>query len=165
MSLLRLSAGETTTLEVDVDWTTGGYEKVKVVAGVERAGKIVDAPAAVTMITADQIEKEAAHGQLPKSLEYTPGAEITQSGLYDFNFNTRGFNSSLNRRISTYIDGRDISVVLLGAQEWAALSILDDLANLEFIRGPSAALYGPSFLMDRSGTPTTVSTETVPTAL
>jgi iron complex outermembrane receptor protein len=140
--LVSVAAGDTLELDVEVDWTAGGYERVKVTAAAAHAAKIVDAPAAITSVDEEQIEREAAHGQLPKILEFTPGAEVTQSGLYDFNFNTRGFNSSLNRRVSTYIDGRDVGVVLLGAQEWAAISVLDDLENLEFIRGPSAALYG-----------------------
>jgi outer membrane receptor protein involved in Fe transport len=97
----------------------------------------------VTSISEEEIQHQASQGQVPKILEFTPGAEVTQSGLYDFNFNTRGFNSSLNRRVSTYIDGRDVGVVLLGAQEWSAIAGgLDDVANLEFVRGPSAALYG-----------------------
>lgn len=134
--------GETHELLLEVEWEQGLVESVTIRAA-ELAAKIVDSPAAVTSVPEEQIEREASHGQLPKVLEFTPGAEVTQSGLYDFNFNTRGFNSSLNRRVSTYIDGRDVGVVLLGAQEWAALSFpLDDLANLEFIRGPSAALYG-----------------------
>ena len=137
-----VTEGKTMQQEFDVDWDLGIREEVRVTAAA-RAAKIVDAPAAVTAIPAEQIERQASHGQVPKVLEFTPGAEITQSGLYDFNFNTRGFNSSLNRRVSTYIDGRDVGVVLLGAQEWAAISgALDDVANLEFIRGPSAALYG-----------------------
>ena len=132
----------TTKVEYEVDWTVRGYEEVAVVAE-ELAAKVVDAPAAVTSIPTQQIEQQASQGQVPKILEFTPGAEITQSGLYDFNLNTRGFNSSLNRRVSTYVDGRDVGVVLLGAQEWAAISGgLDDVASLEFIRGPSAALYG-----------------------
>ena len=139
---LVVSEGGTTKVEFEVDWETRGYEEMTVVAE-ELAAKVVDAPAAVTSIPVQQIEQQAAQGQVPKILEFTPGAEVTQSGLYDFNFNTRGFNSSLNRRVSTYIDGRDVGVVLLGAQEWAAISGgLDDVANLEFIRGPSAALYG-----------------------
>ena len=137
-----VTAGRTRQVEIEVDWETGVSEKVTVTA-VQRAAKIVDAPAAVTSIPEEQIERQASTGQVPKLLEFTPGAEVTQSGLYDFNFNTRGFNSSLNRRVSTYIDGRDVGVVLLGAQEWAAISGgLDDVAELEFIRGPSAALYG-----------------------
>jgi outer membrane receptor for ferrienterochelin and colicins len=137
-----VTAGKTNKLEQVVDWDVGVHEEI-VVTAAARAAKIVDAPAAVTAISAEQVEQQASTGQVPKVLEFTPGAEVTQSGLYDFNFNTRGFNSSLNRRVSTYIDGRDVGVVLLGAQEWAAIAgSLDDVANLEFIRGPSAALYG-----------------------
>ena len=139
---LVVSEGGTKQVEFEVDWAIRGYEEVTVIAE-ELAAKVVDAPAAITSIPAEQIVQQASEGQIPKILEFTPGAEVTQSGLYDFNFNTRGFNSSLNRRVSTYIDGRDVGVVLLGAQEWAAIAGgLDDVANLEFIRGPSAALYG-----------------------
>ena len=137
-----VSAGSTTQLPVEVDWELGIVAKVTVTAAAE-AAKTVDSPAAVTSVPEEEIRQVASTGQVPKALEFTPGAEVTQSGLFDFNFNTRGFNSSLNRRVSTYIDGRDVGVVLLGAQEWSAISgALDDVASLEFIRGPSAALYG-----------------------
>ncbi|HEX6850854.1 MAG TPA: TonB-dependent receptor, partial [Candidatus Polarisedimenticolaceae bacterium] len=139
---LVVSEAGTVKVEFEVDWELQGYEEMTVVAEA-LATKVVDAPAAVTAIHEEEIAQVASTGQVPKILEFTPGAEVTQSGLYDFNFNTRGFNSSLNRRVSTYIDGRDVGVVLLGAQEWAAISGgLDDVAQLEFIRGPSAALYG-----------------------
>jgi iron complex outermembrane receptor protein len=139
---LVLAESGTVKVEFEVDWELQGYEEMTVVAEA-LATKVVDAPAAVTAIHEEEIAQVASTGQVPKILEFTPGAEVTQSGLYDFNFNTRGFNSSLNRRVSTYIDGRDVGVVLLGAQEWAAISGgLDDVAKLEFIRGPSAALYG-----------------------
>ena len=114
--------GATAQVDLGIDWEVGIVEE-EVVTAVQRAAKIVDAPAAVTSIPAGgDRDCRPPHGQVPKLLEFTPGAEITQSGLYDFNFNTRGFNSSLNRRVSTYIDGRDVGVVLLGAQEWAAIS-------------------------------------------
>ena len=139
---LIVSEAGTTEVEFQVDWEVKGYEEVTVIAEL-LATKVVDAPAAVTSVAEQEVKEQASTGQVPKVLEFTPGAEVTQSGLYDFNFNTRGFNSSLNRRVSTYIDGRDVGVVLLGAQEWAALSGgLDDVAKLEFVRGPSAALYG-----------------------
>src|SRR5690606_33401083 len=108
-----------------------------------RAERVTEAPAAVSVIPAAEIAREASHGQLPKLLEFTPGAQVTQSGIYDFNFNTRGLNSSLNRRVAVIIDGREPSVPFLGSQEWASVSFpLDDLEQAEFVRGPSAALYG-----------------------
>ena len=140
---VEVTAGMTAELEMAVDWKIGLAESVVVYSASRRVERIVDAPAAVTVINEQQIEREAAHGQIPKLLEFTPGAEVTQSGIYDYNFNTRGLNSSLNRRVATLIDGRDPSVPFLGAQEWAAISFpLDDLSSIELVRGPSAALYG-----------------------
>ena len=140
---VEVVAGETAQSDVAVDWDVSFAETITVLGASRQRERVVDAPAAVTVVTEEEIEREAAHGQLPKLLEFTPGAEVTQSGIYDFNLNTRGFNSSLNRRVATLIDGRDPSVPFLGAQEWASMSFpLDDLAAAEFIRGPSAALYG-----------------------
>jgi outer membrane receptor protein involved in Fe transport len=70
--------------------------------------------------------------------------EIVQSGLYNFNLNSRGFNNFYNRYILTRIDGRDPSLPMFsGSVDWAALSLpLDDVDQLEFVRGPGAALYG-----------------------
>lgn len=138
-----VNAGETTAVDKAVDWEVSFIESITVVGASRRAEKITEAPAAVTVVPAEDIAREAAHGQLPKLVEFTPGAEVTQSGIYDYNLNTRGFNSSLNRRVATIIDGREPSVPFLGAQEWAAISFpLDDLASAEMVRGPSAALYG-----------------------
>lgn len=140
---IEVSADATTQVDQTVDWEVSFAETITVVSASRRAERIVDAPSAVTVVTEAEIARQASHGQLPKLLEFTPGAEVTQSGVYDYNLNTRGFNSSLNRRVAMLIDGRDGSVPFLGSQEWGALSFpLDDIASLELIRGPGAALYG-----------------------
>lgn len=140
---LEVRAGSTATVEKVVGWPIGFAERLTVTSASVQRERIVDAPAAITVVTEDEIASKAAFGQVPKLVEFTPGANVTQSGIYDFNLNTRGFNSSLNRRVLTLIDGRDPGVPYLGSQEWAAISFpVDDLASVEFLRGPSAALYG-----------------------
>ena len=137
-----VSADQTVRVDKTVEWEAGLSETLTVVSASRRVERVVEAPAAVTTVSEREIESKAAHGQLPKLLEFTPGAEATQSGVYDYNFNTRGFNSSLNRRVATLVDGRDPAVPFLGSQEWAAVSFpLDDIERLELVRGPSAALY------------------------
>jgi len=140
---VTVAAGQTVRADATVPWDIAFVDTITVYSASRRTERITEAPAAITLIPEEQIEREGTSGQIPKLLEFTPGAEVTQSGLYDFNFNTRGFNSSLNRRILTLIDGRDPSVPFLGAQEWAAVSFpLDDLASAELVRGPGSALYG-----------------------
>jgi outer membrane receptor for ferrienterochelin and colicins len=140
---VAVAAGATRTVDKQVDWDVIFAEMITVTSVSRREERITEAPAAVTVVTEQEIERQAASGQVPKLLEFTPGVDFTQSGLYDFNFNTRGFNSSLNRRILTLIDGRDPAVPFLGSQEWAAISFpMDELASAELVRGPGSALYG-----------------------
>src|SRR3954471_23490147 len=144
-SAVTVAAGAARTLDQKVDWDLSFAESITVYSVSRKAERITEAPAAVTVVPEEEISLQAPTGQIPKLLEFTPGVDFTQSGLYDFNFNVRGFNSSLNRRILTLIDGRDPSVPFLGAQEWAALSYpLDEFQSVELVRGPGSALYGPN---------------------
>lgn len=140
---VTVAVGTTTNVNKQVDWNLSVAETITVYSASRRTERVVEAPAAVTVASEEDIRAAAPSGQAPKIIESAPGVDFTQSGLYDFNFNTRGFNSSLNRRILTLIDGRDPSVPFLGAQEWAALSYpIDEMASVELVRGPGSALYG-----------------------
>lgn len=118
-------------------------ETITVTAPSRRQERAVDAPAAVSVVSEEQIESQAPSGQLPQTLVGLTGVDSVQSGLYDFNFSTRGFNRPLNRRVLTLVDGRDTSFAFLGAQEWGAMSLpMDQYASAELVRGPRSALYG-----------------------
>jgi iron complex outermembrane receptor protein len=137
-------AGETVTLDEQVESPLFYEETVTVVAPSLLPERILETSAAVTTLLGSDVRLQAADAQVPRILAFTPGAEVTQSGVYDFNVNARGFNTATNRHVKTLIDGRDPSVpVLLGYQDWAANAFaLDELEQAEFIRGPAAALYG-----------------------
>jgi len=116
---------------------------VTVLGASLRSEKITDAPAAVSVLDAREIRLNSTSGQVPKLLETQPGVDIVQSGEHDYNINTRGFNSSLNRRLLVLLDGRDLAVAFLGSQEWNGFSVpVEDLGKIELIRGPGSALYG-----------------------
>jgi outer membrane receptor protein involved in Fe transport len=139
-----IKARATTTLRTVVDWPLTIFESVVVNGTTRLPERLVEAPAAVSVVGSDELARHALHGQLPRLLASTPGVEFVQSGLYDFNLNSRGFNGFYNRHVLTRIDGRDPSMpTVLGHVDWATLSNpLDDFDQLEFVRGPGAALYG-----------------------
>jgi outer membrane receptor for ferrienterochelin and colicins len=138
-----VASGATARVEKKVDWNLSIAETITVYSASRRVERVVEAPAAVTVMSQEEIAAVAPSGQAPRIVESAPGVDFTNSGLYDTNFNARGFNSSLNRRILTLIDGRDPAVAFLGSQEWAALSFpLDEMASVELVRGPGSALYG-----------------------
>jgi iron complex outermembrane receptor protein len=142
---VAVTANDTTALDVDVEWEVLLTHAITVYAASRRRERVVDAPAAVSVVEETEIEQESAHGQLPKVLEALSGVDATQSGLYDFNVNTRGFNSFFNRRVLTLIDGAELSGVSVDYPQWESIStFIDDLATMEMVRGPGSALYGAS---------------------
>src|SRR3954454_14740946 len=105
--------------------------------------RIVEAPAAISVVPPQVLENTSITGQAALALQTMPGVDVVQSGVNDFNVNARGFNSSLNRRVLVLQDGRDLSIAFLGAQEWNGMVLpLEDIGRLEVVRGPGSALYG-----------------------
>lgn len=138
-------ADATTTFDRSVTWDVGFAETITVTTASRRIERIVDAPGAVAAVSATTLALVGATGQLPQLLAGSVGAEMAQNGLYDYNFNTRGFNGFLTKRIQVIIDGRDPSIPGTFSQEWWTVDAMaDDIASVELARGPSAALYGPN---------------------
>ncbi len=140
----NVAIGDTTVTHDQVlDWDVGYAETVTVFGASRRPERLFEAPASVSLVPESTIAREAPQGQLPRVLASIPGVELAQSGVFDFNFNIRGINSTLNRRVLTLIDGRDPASVLVGAQEWASFGAsLDEVARIEVVHGASSALYG-----------------------
>lgn len=142
---LSLSAGtRTTPIETSVDWPLSFVETMVVAAVSRQTERLADAPAAVVSIDAADIARRSGSGQLPLLLAASPGIQVAQSGLFDFNVNARGFNELVNRRVRTELDGRETSLPhVMGYTDWATIaSALDEYEQVEFVRGPGGALYG-----------------------
>jgi outer membrane receptor for ferrienterochelin and colicins len=140
---VTLSAGATVSLVFALVNDVVQMNEILVYGASFRKERITEAPAAMTVVEGKGLQRIASSGQLPKLLEGQPGVDLVQSGLYDFNLNTRGFNSSLNRRVLILLDGRDLGTAFLSSTEWNGLSTpLEDLGRVEMVRGPGSALYG-----------------------
>ena len=134
---------KSTKVDVALSETTFELGEISVFGASRRLEKLTEAPSAVSVIGLEDIRLNSNVGGIPRLLESKPGIDLVQSGVNDFNLNTRGFNSSVTRRVLVLLDGRDLGAAFLGQQEWAGVSVpLEDLGNLEFVRGPGSALYG-----------------------
>lgn len=142
---VTVSAGETVKRDITLIDASVQVGDITVYGASKRTERLTEAPAAVSVLQPADIKLGAASGQLPQLLQSTPGVDLVQSGVQDFNVNTRGFNSSLNRRLLVLQDGRDLAIAFLGNQEWNGLALpVEDFYNIELVRGPGSALYGPN---------------------
>ena len=140
---VEVSANQSVVVNAEMNTKALELGNVTVYGASRRVEKITEAPAAVTVIGMEDIRLNSNAGGVPRLLESKPGIDLVQSGVNDFNLNTRGFNSSVTRRVLVLLDGRDLGAAFLGQQEWGDISVpLEDLSNIEFVRGPGSALYG-----------------------
>ncbi|HUR95117.1 MAG TPA: TonB-dependent receptor [Gemmatimonadales bacterium] len=140
---VTVEPGGTVTADAGLEAVTISLGEI-VVQGASRAPeRIVEAPAAISVVPPEVLQSVSITGQAPVALQSVPGVDVVQSGVNDFNVNARGFNSSLNRRVLVLQDGRDLAIAFLGSQEWNGLTQpLEDLGKVEMVRGPGSALYG-----------------------
>jgi len=139
---LPLGGGSSATHDVVFELEPVRLAEVVVFAASRSPERLVDAPAAISVVAPERIRDLAPLGQTPLLVADLPGVHVRQSGAFDFNLNTRGFNFTNNRRVLVLVDGRDTSVPLLGNQEWADLAVLEDATRVEMLKGPGSALYG-----------------------
>jgi outer membrane receptor protein involved in Fe transport len=138
-----VEAGATTTVDAQLEPVAVALTELVVEGASRGPERIVEAPAAISVVPQEVLQSTSITGQAPLALQAVPGADVVQSGVNDFNVNARGFNSSLNRRVLVLQDGRDLAIAFLGSQEWNGMAQpLEDVGRLEMVRGPGSALYG-----------------------
>lgn len=101
-----------------------------------------EAPAATTVITADDIRRSGATN-VPDILRQVPGLEVAQIDANKWAVTSRGFNREFANKLLVLIDGRSVYTPLFAGTFWDEQDpILEDIERIEVIRGPGATLWG-----------------------
>lgn len=113
-----------------------------VVSASRQAQKITDAPATVTKLSAEVLANSVGNS-FSGALKDVKGIDYVQVGVTSAGINARGFNSSFNNRMLMVEDGR-IAVLPENGLPVGGFTTLNklDLASVEVLIGPGAALYG-----------------------
>lgn len=106
--------------------------------------KKMDAPAAVTVITADDI-RDYGYRSLADVLRSVRGVNMTYDRIYEY-VGVRGFGRSgdYNSRVLLMIDGRRVNDVIYDQAFLGSDGLVDmeNVARVEFVPGSGSALYG-----------------------
>lgn len=129
----------------DFDPTTLSIEqlmnsKVSTVTRTEQ--KFSDAAAAVYVITQDDIQRSGATN-IPGILRMVPGVQVAQISANEWAITARGFNGRFANKLLVLLDGRTVYSPTFAGVRWENLDlILDDIEQIEVIRGPGASVWG-----------------------
>ena len=108
----------------------------------KRQDKVIDAPAAIELVSASDIKKEESTN-LGSYLKGIKGVDFTSSGVNNYSISVRGFNSSFSSRLLTLTDGRVASIPALRVVNYSTVpQSSKDIESIEVVIGPATALYG-----------------------
>ena len=118
------------------------YVEQVVVTASKVEQQLVNAPATVSVVTADVIASTPAtnYAELFRAV---PGVNLSQTSARDFNITMRGAASTLATSTLALIDGRSLYLDFFGFVAWDILPVNpNELKQIEVIRGPASAVWG-----------------------
>src|SRR5882762_7912119 len=106
-----------------------------------RAERLADAPAALYVITGDDIHRSGVTS-LAEALRLAPNLEVARIDARQYAISARGFNNSIGNKLLVLIDGRTVYTPLFSGVFWDAQdTLLEDVERIEVISGPGATLW------------------------
>ena len=148
--LVPLGAGAATTADLSqlsADLSQLSIEdlsKVEITSVTKRPQPLSEAPAAIFVITNDDILRSGA-AFLPDALRLAPNLQVARVNSETYAITARGFNHSAAtaNKLQVLIDGRSVYTPLYSGVFWDASSVmLADLDRIEVISGPGGTLWG-----------------------
>lgn len=116
--------------------------KVEVSSFARKAQALADTPAAVYVVTAEDIERSGVTS-VPEALRLVPGVNVGRISNAMWAVTIRGFNGRFANKLLVMIDGRSVYSPLFSGTLWEAQdTLLEDIDRIEVIRGPGAAMWG-----------------------
>ena len=140
---IAIDPSKGTAVNVDMISTNISLNQV-VVSVSRRKEKLIDAPASISVISHDQLERNVVTTPADE-LKTTAGVDVMRTGLVSSNVVVRGFNDIFSGSVLYVIDNRIAAVPSLrvNAMQLSPTSTLD-YDKIEVVRGPASALYGPN---------------------
>jgi len=115
---------------------------VEVTIASKKEAKMFETPAAVYVVTAEDIRRSGATS-IPDALRMVPGLQVASLSSNFTAVSSRGFNSLYAKRMLVMIDGRSIYTPLHGGVYWDMHDVmLKDVERIEVVRGPGGTLWG-----------------------
>ena len=103
---------------------------------------VSEAPANIEIITQDDICRSGAT-TIPEALEFLPGVYVRRYGIADVDVGIRGYDQPYNPRLLVLVNGREVYEQAYGDVPWSEIPVqLDEIRQIEVIKGPNSALYG-----------------------
>jgi iron complex outermembrane receptor protein len=135
------------TADEEIDALLGPqHEETMIVTASRKEESLLDAPVSITVVGELQIETSPAEN-MADLLRGVPGLNAAQTSARQISVSTRTPTSALANSQLVMVDGRSIYQDFFGLVMWDVLPVqLDELKQVEVLRGPGSAVWGANAL-------------------
>ncbi len=100
------------------------------------------AAAAVYVISREDIRRSGAT-TVAEALRLAPGLNVARAGSERWSISSRGFNDNIANKLLVLIDGRTVYTPVFSGVDWDTVDVnIDDIKQIEVVRGPGGTLWG-----------------------
>ena len=118
--------------------------RLEVTSVGRKAQELSKAPAAVYVLTAEDIRRSGA-SSIPEALQGVPGLTVESVDGRMWAISARGFARVFSDKMLVMIDGRSLYTPLFSGVLWDMIDVpLENIERIEIMRGPGAVMWGPN---------------------
>lgn len=114
----------------------------KVVTASKSKERAFDVPAAITVITNEDIRR-SGQTNVMEVLRMVPGMQVSRINSSSWAISARGFADEYANKMLVLVDGRSIYTPAFSGTYWDGVNMpMEDIDRIEVIRGPGASVWG-----------------------
>ena len=115
---------------------------IQITSVSKKAELLSDAPAAIYVITHDDIIRSGA-ATIPEMLRLAPNLQVAQINPNSYAISARGFNGQIADKLLVLIDGRSVYTPIFAGVYWDMQYVApESIERIEVISGPGGTLWG-----------------------
>jgi iron complex outermembrane receptor protein len=139
---MLVHGGPAVTQPLDYGKLEGMFEEPVTISATGKPERVSDTLAVMDIITADDIRRSGAR-DLPTLLERLPGVTVAHTAPGAAEVGLGGYILHVGSRVMVLLNGRQIYFDGYGEVYWSAIPVeMQEIRQIEVIRGPQSALYG-----------------------
>ena len=143
VSDVELQSDEAKSVEIALFSRVIQLDQVSVTAS-RREEKVLDAPAAISVLDDTQIDSRVAV-TTTEHFKSLPAVDVFNTGITQSNVTVRGFSNVFSGSLLSLVDNRIASVPSLRVNAYNFIPTpQNDIERVEVVSGPGSALYGPN---------------------
>lgn len=142
LCLVAASGQQTKSVEGVADLSIEEILNVPVTSVSRKAQRVATAPAAVYVITQEDIRRSGAQ-TVPDLLRIVPGLTVARINAYSWSISARGGLGQFASKMQVMIDGRSVYNRLFSGVYWDTQDLLlEDIDRIEVVRGTGPVSWG-----------------------